>query len=127
ATQAAASGDDGWRSFGVAPGVDAGWWRGRTTPGGGSAADLGNSAERERERRGRERELGGGRREKRERGEIKVCTWPPFIGLCNFLKIAHKSPKFQISINPVPQNLQFSPSEQNFCKLVPTIFYPENW
>ncbi|PON71292.1 hypothetical protein PanWU01x14_074320, partial [Parasponia andersonii] len=80
--------------------------------------------EREREERDRERE----EREERERGEKKkVGTWPPFIGLCNFSKIAHKSPKFQISINLVPQNLQFSPSEQNFCKLVPTIFYPENW
>ncbi|PON32914.1 hypothetical protein PanWU01x14_357150, partial [Parasponia andersonii] len=85
----------------------------------------GRSAERERDEGERERSRG---REEREKREVKkMCTWPLFIGLCNFSKIAHKSPKFQISISLVPQILQFSPSEQNFCKLVPTIFYPKNW
>ncbi|PON65484.1 hypothetical protein PanWU01x14_116470 [Parasponia andersonii] len=120
-------GGDEWRLAAELHGSEARRHRSVGSPDGGRRRFCGGSAEREK-RGERKRVFGGGRREKRERErEKRMCTWPILIGLCNFLKIAHKSLKFQISINLVPQNLQFSPSEQNFCKLTPTIFYPENW
>ncbi|PON75008.1 hypothetical protein PanWU01x14_047250, partial [Parasponia andersonii] len=50
----------------MAWGVDAGWWRGWTMPGGGSAVDL-QQLGRERERDEGEREISGEGGERRER------------------------------------------------------------